>query len=307
MMDLLLLSAGWGTRLRPLTFYRPKALIPVRGKPCLETCYDALNEVFTIGSIWVNTHALSPWFFRFFEKSPFRNWRLLYEPEILGSGGTVMHCMNSSKARWLMVVNSDTFLPSQKIEWLSGLEPEPGAVVIVVSSKSGLNNVVVNNEGRVIRFRSKELTSREQDLGYRLVAFAGIHLLDKKAAESISWCGDYADIINLYAPLLKQGRIRAVECPPSAWHDIGNIRRYFDAHTSEGARSFWAGSQVVIEPGCSVEKVILWDGVVVRTGSRLRSCIVTDGVEVSGVFESAVITPSAVIPIGRGEFCRYLP
>lgn len=297
MMNFLLLSAGWGTRLRPLTFYRPKALIPVRGKPCLLTCYEVLSRAFSPKAVYVNTHALSPWFGRFFEKLRLKNWRILYEPKILGSGGTIMHCLTSLTDRWLVVMNSDTFLYPQNCGWLSHLVPEANAIILVVSSKPGLNNVVIDEKGAIVRFRSDRLTPDEEDRGYRLVAFTGIHLLDKNLAEKISWGGKYADIINLYAQLLKSGRIRTFECPSSSWHDIGSLERYLEVHEGGDSRNFWSGSGVLVEADCMVEDVIAWDDVIIKAGSSLKGCIITDGAEVSGSFQKAVITPLGVFPI----------
>ena len=88
-MKALLLAAGPGTRLRPLTNDIPKCLVPIRGKPLLAHWLDLLLPG-GIEEVLVNTHYLSE------QVRVFRTlsrWRdrivLVHEPELLGTGGTV--------------------------------------------------------------------------------------------------------------------------------------------------------------------------------------------------------------------------
>jgi len=89
-MRAVLLAAGLGTRLRPLTLTTPKCLVPIHGKPLLEYWFEHIFAA-CIERALVNTHwlpekveaylAASPWFDRV---------DLVYEPELLGTGGTVL-------------------------------------------------------------------------------------------------------------------------------------------------------------------------------------------------------------------------
>ena len=89
-MRALLLAAGLGTRLRPITDHIPKCLVPVHGKPLLEYWLDLLLPN-GIDRILLNTHYL-PDEVRSYVRSS--RWRdrvtLVHEDELLGTGGTVL-------------------------------------------------------------------------------------------------------------------------------------------------------------------------------------------------------------------------
>ena len=84
-----LLAAGCGTRLRPLTESIPKCLVPIAGQPLLFHWFDALVDA-GVREVLVNTHHLAPRV-----DAAIGRWsgslavRLAYEPELLGSGGTL--------------------------------------------------------------------------------------------------------------------------------------------------------------------------------------------------------------------------
>ncbi len=86
----LLLAAGLGTRLRPITERVPKCLVPVHGKPLLAYWLDLLFAG-GIDQILVNTHYLPDAVRRFAAQSPWRDRiTLVHEDVLLGTGGTVL-------------------------------------------------------------------------------------------------------------------------------------------------------------------------------------------------------------------------
>ncbi len=89
-MRALLLSAGFGTRLRPLTRTSPKCLVPVNGKPLMEYWLDMLIRE-GIRSILVNLHYLPEKVQAYVSASPYKKYiRTVYEENILGTGGTLL-------------------------------------------------------------------------------------------------------------------------------------------------------------------------------------------------------------------------
>ncbi|MCP3951142.1 MAG: nucleotidyltransferase family protein [Desulfobacterales bacterium] len=91
-MKAFLLAAGKGTRLRPYTDNRPKCLMPVQGKPLLEIWID-LFEAHGVDGVLVNTHHFAGQV----EQTVARlddektiEITTVYEPELLGSGGTIL-------------------------------------------------------------------------------------------------------------------------------------------------------------------------------------------------------------------------
>lgn len=90
-MRAILLAAGLGTRLRPLTDTVPKCLVPIHGRPLLGLWFDLLFGSGTVDRALVNTHWLAPQVEDFVAASPWRDRvDLVTEPELLGTGGTVV-------------------------------------------------------------------------------------------------------------------------------------------------------------------------------------------------------------------------
>lgn len=89
-MKAILLAAGLGTRLKPLTNYTPKCLIPVNGKPMLEYWLEIFNK-YKITDVLINLNHLPELVSDFISKSN-HNLKidLVYESELLGSLGTLI-------------------------------------------------------------------------------------------------------------------------------------------------------------------------------------------------------------------------
>jgi len=86
----LLLAAGLGTRLRPLTDTVPKCLVPIHGKPLLEYWLDLLFGA-GIEAAVVNTHYLPDQVQAFVARSRWKDRiALVHEENLLGTGGTVL-------------------------------------------------------------------------------------------------------------------------------------------------------------------------------------------------------------------------
>ena len=69
-MRVLLLAAGCGTRLRPLTNTIPKCLVPINGQPLLDIWLNSLNKAGQ-GPFMINTHYLADQVHKFIEFSPY--------------------------------------------------------------------------------------------------------------------------------------------------------------------------------------------------------------------------------------------
>ena len=106
-MKALLLAAGLGTRLRPLTDTVPKCLVPIRGKPLLGYWLDLLLPA-GIESVLVNTHYLAGAVERFCHASPWRaQIALVHEPMLLGTAGTILANREAFDGGALLVAHAD--------------------------------------------------------------------------------------------------------------------------------------------------------------------------------------------------------
>ena len=106
-MKALLLSAGLGTRLRPITDAVPKCLVPINGKPLLEYWLENLSKV-GIDEFLVNTSYLHKQVEKFVNNSKFKDKiTLVYEDELLNTGGTILENKEFFKDDEFMLIHAD--------------------------------------------------------------------------------------------------------------------------------------------------------------------------------------------------------
>jgi mannose-1-phosphate guanylyltransferase len=87
----LLLAAGHGSRLRPITLTEPKCLVAIGGKPLLEHWLDSLWRTRKFERVIINTHHLAEKVEAFVSQSAYSSWiELSHEPVLLGSAGTFL-------------------------------------------------------------------------------------------------------------------------------------------------------------------------------------------------------------------------
>ena len=89
-MKVLLLAAGLGTRLRPITNTIPKCLVPINGKPLLEYWLENLTQI-GITQFIINTHYFNEEVENFINESKYKPIvTLVYEEELLNTAGTLL-------------------------------------------------------------------------------------------------------------------------------------------------------------------------------------------------------------------------
>lgn len=107
-MKALLLAAGYGTRLRPITDSIPKCLVPIKGRPLLDIWLENLIQA-GVDCFLINTHYLAEKVSAYVADSRYREMiTLSHEPHLLGTAGTVRH----NKAFWqnesdVMIIHAD--------------------------------------------------------------------------------------------------------------------------------------------------------------------------------------------------------
>ena len=106
-MRALLLAAGLGTRLRPLTDTVPKCLVDINGRPLLDYWMEMLTES-GIRDILVNLHYLPAAVESYLKQCRFpANIKTVFEEELLGTAGTVRKNLSWSSSQDLMLVHAD--------------------------------------------------------------------------------------------------------------------------------------------------------------------------------------------------------
>ena len=106
-MDVLILTAGLGTRMGDLTKDLPKPLLPVKGKPLIDYAFNLIEPLQT-KNIFVNTHYHADLIQLHISKN-YENIKISFEPEILGTGGGIKKIHQND----LLVLNTDNLWQAQ--------------------------------------------------------------------------------------------------------------------------------------------------------------------------------------------------
>lgn len=150
-MKAIILAAGLGTRLRPITATIPKCLVPINGVPLLELWLRACEQA-GVESVLINTHYFAERVEEFISSRRGIPVKLAYEPELLGSAGTIAANWNFVDGEESFVViyadNLTTFPLAELIAFHAGhrqiasmalfRSPNPSACGVVEMRESGL-------------------------------------------------------------------------------------------------------------------------------------------------------------------------
>lgn len=219
----MVLAAGLGSRLRPLTDAVPKPMLPVRGKPLLEHHVEALAAA-GIREIVINLHHLPDVIVDHFGDGQGWGVRITYshEPELLGTAGAVKRVAHLFTEPFF-VLYGDNYLRCDLVA-LAGLHERAGAVASLALfgladvSRSGVAEVAP--DGRILRFVEKP---RPGETESRLVN-AGAYVL---SPEALAWipAGGRADFgrdvfpamvsggARLYGFAMPEGGVEGVDSP----------------------------------------------------------------------------------------------
>lgn len=292
-----ILAAGFGVRLMPLTRHTPKALLPLWGKPMLAWTLEML-ERWGVRSVLINLHHAPAPILDFLRSRAATRLRidLSFEPGILGTGGAL------PKAEWFLdqecfwIINGDVVA-----------DVNPAALIDVYRKTRPLAAVWLNDQWgpRTVQMANRFVSDFRSATpgGPHTYTFCGLHLASRRLLD-FTPPGECSSIIDAYARAMQKGHRIAGACPRNAfWADIGTPADYLEAHrrTFEAARRHqpgglflprrystrshtWAslGHHVRVEPGSRIFASVVHDDVLIRGRARLDHAIVAEGVTVDG-------------------------
>lgn len=113
----IVLAAGIGKRLRPLTFTTPKPLLPIQRKPILDIVLKRL-QVHGVQKIIVNTHHLADQLHHYLEEKGGKEIIISHEPELLETGGAVVNVLSEFSEQPFFAINADIWWQESRPESL---------------------------------------------------------------------------------------------------------------------------------------------------------------------------------------------
>lgn len=259
----LILCAGYGTRLRPLTDKLPKPLLPVRGKPAIFAVMDKLRAA-GVDDFLINVHHLPEKFAEIFELPPdsFKRGRLakthycgssvrlVFEPQILDTGGAVKNILpfiDTSKP--LVVHNGDIYFDCPADEFLSAAQENVSdaacAATLCLRSGGNMPNVGVDSLGNVCDMRFALAAPYE-----KIAQYAGFFVLNPlifdrfRRAKTAKF-----SVVDIFLDVLRAGeRIAGFFADGGEWADIGTRAEYARLNSC-GLPDEWAALAELCECG----------------------------------------------------------
>ncbi len=288
----LVLTAGLGTRLAPLTNVRAKPAVPVAGVPLIVRQLRWLAEQGVPAAV-LNLHHRPHTITRDVGYGTEIGIRVRYswEPIVLGTAGGPRRALPLLGHRFF-IVNGDTLADVDLGRLLRAHETSQADVTLAVTPNPAplrYGGAVVDEQGWVTSFTGPGPGTHLHFVGVQVVEgsiFAD--LADGVPAASIG--GVYNQRLKNHRPRL---RVHAVMAP---FYDIGTPSDYLATTlaiaAAEGLASPVPGARCTIDPSASVERTAIWDDVVIGDGCRLVDSIVADGVRVppNTVCERGIIT-----------------
>ncbi|MBE0661965.1 MAG: nucleotidyltransferase family protein [Bacteroidales bacterium] len=220
MFKAMILAAGLGTRLLPLTLNQPKALVEVAGKPLIEHVLDRFR-LLGIRDIVVNLHHHSGQLQAFLGSEKFKEFNITFSDEsgqLLDTGGAIR------KASWFfdngqpfLVHNCDVISLVPLNELMQAHKRNRAIATLAVSDRKTSRPLAFTPNGKLID-RWNEKTSHAS----RPLAFSGIYVLDP-AIFSFMPNVDAFSIIDVLVTAAATRPVFAFEHSPEIWVDAGNV------------------------------------------------------------------------------------
>src|SRR5215475_74074 len=296
-MKAMILAAGFGTRLWPLTVGRTKPAIPFLNRPLIAYTIEYLKR-FGIRELIVNLHHEPDSVRAQIGDGSEYGVRIDYsveEPEILGTSGALDRVRDQLDKETFVVINGKIITDidlGAAIATHRDREALATLVLLPNDKRERFSGVKVTEDGRIAEFAGFPEPGGPQSP----LMFTGIHILEPGIFDYIPR-GIFSDSVrDVYPRAMADGKIIAAHVAggDGLWRELSTIERYLAISLEflrrEGRDTIMdEGSE--IESGATVERSVLWKRARVESGARLTECVVGDDVIIpsSAEFRRAAI------------------
>lgn len=223
----MILAAGFGTRLRPLTLKTPKALVKVDGTPMIKLVLDSLIGE-GIDEVVINTHHFSDQMEKYFNDNDFGiHIELVREDVILGTGGGIKNAEKFLKHTDCFLVHNVDVLCGLNIKEMLEFHNARSAIATLAVKKRNTSRPLLIDEKMNIIGRSspeKEYRYAEPSGKESKIGFCGIHIISSGIFSNIVEDG-FFDIFTVYFKLISEKkRIVGFDIGECFWKDLGNYK-----------------------------------------------------------------------------------
>ncbi len=282
MLPAMVLCAGFGTRLRPITEVVPKPLLPVGDRPAIAHTLDRLRDA-GFGPVAMNTHHRA----ESFDGALPADVRISHEVEILGTAGGVRHAAGAMGEGDVLVWNGDVLAEPDlhRLVRVHGESAKGIATLLAVRRSRGEGTLGLDPTGGVVRLRG-ELFGNEV-MG---ADFLGIQVLREATREVLPQQGCLVG--DVYLPALRRGERVEVCLHEGEWDDIGTPHALLRANVRWLRRmgiDCWVSGDAVIGGGVELADSVVCPGASVAGRGAVARCLVLAGATATAPLADAVV------------------
>ncbi len=326
-MKAMILAAGLGERMHPLTLERAKSSLPLFNKPFILHSVDYLVR-FGIRDIAINLHHQPDSITSLLKKevSPDLNIIFSHEPQILGTAGGIKKMKDFFNNEPFILMNSD-FVSDINLDKVIEFHDKEKPLATLVLQKSETKTYSKVRAG---------LTGRIEEIGVQKGdhIFCGLHIVESEIFDHIPDEKKVDINREVYSSLLKKGvTLRAFE-HEGFWFEFGNLERYLQGHMELALRGYgfinellninlpdnihqqqlapsnkiahirgfvFQGKRCILEGDAFIENSILHDNVIISGGAKVSSCIIGENVKIPA---GMMLHGSAVSTVSPDRFFK---
>ncbi|WNJ15911.1 nucleotidyltransferase family protein [Pontibacter sp. G13] len=228
----MIFAAGLGTRLRPLTNDRPKALVELHGKPLLEWVILKLKDA-GIQEFVVNVHHFGDLVIEFLhQRNHFGvNIQISDErAELLETGGGIKFAAPLLRGDEPILIHNVDILSDLDVSALVRAHRSSDSIAtLAMTERSTSRYLLVNEQDEIVGWKNVNTgqirDSRIENNPYKNLAFSGIHVISPRLLDQISEDGKFS-IIDTYLRLAKTEKLVAFRHNADRWVDVGKPENF---------------------------------------------------------------------------------
>ncbi len=314
-MKAIILAAGFGTRLFPLTIDRTKPAIPFLGKPLVGYVAEYVAR-FGFKDVVVNLHHQPESVKKSLGDGSQFGVKIHYtleQPEILGTAGALENAKELLQDETFLVVNGKIITdidlnaalethrrtkaiatmvlkPNHKREKFTMIDVQDGKVKGFLGNPTPLTDEEIRNQTPDSKLQTPDSP----------LMFTGIHILEPEVFRYIPE-NRFSDIISVfYRPAIAEGKGIAAHISDGMWFELSTIPRYLDislAILSGQNNGVTRGENCRIADQASVSNSILWNNVTIEANASVNRAILGDNVTVKSgeTFENVAVVRAELL------------